>query len=141
MKVLQQNLFSFTSTAASEKARQTSLFPDLNKTTPISFSDSISIVQNSRQLVSNLFSSVAKPSPLTFNNATNGFKFDTKSSPIFSSAQTTANNIGSGNSTTTAASSKPETSGTNPKPTSDSASASGIPTLPSNETKDVPPKL
>jgi hypothetical protein len=103
--------------------------------------DSVAIVQNSRQLVSNLFSSVAKPSPSTFNNATNGFKFDTKSSAIFSSAQTTANNIGSGNGTTTAASSKPENSGTNPKPTSDSASASGIPTFPSNETKNVPPKL
>uniref|UniRef100_A0A914PBI6 Uncharacterized protein n=1 Tax=Panagrolaimus davidi TaxID=227884 RepID=A0A914PBI6_9BILA len=146
--LLRLDLFLFTSTPASEQARQTSLFPDFNKTTPISVPDSIStvqdsvaIVQNSQQLLSNLFSSLAKPSPLTFNNATNGFKFDTKSSTIFSSAQTTANNIGSGNGTTTATYSKPETSGTSAKPTSDSAPASGIQTLPSNETKDVPPKL
>uniref|UniRef100_A0A914P8J6 Arrestin-like N-terminal domain-containing protein n=1 Tax=Panagrolaimus davidi TaxID=227884 RepID=A0A914P8J6_9BILA len=128
-----KNLFSFTSTPASEQGHQTSLFPDFNKTTPR--------VQNSQQLLPNLFSSVAKPSPLTFNNTTNGFKFDTKSSTTFSSTQTSANNIGSRNSTTTAASSKPETSGTSAKLTSDSAPASGIPALPSNETKDVPPML
>uniref|UniRef100_A0A914PR07 Uncharacterized protein n=1 Tax=Panagrolaimus davidi TaxID=227884 RepID=A0A914PR07_9BILA len=139
--MLKVHLFSFTSTPASEQVRQTSLFPDFNKTTPTSIPDSISTVQNSQQLLSNLFSSLAKPSPLTFNNTTNDFKFDTKLSKIFSSTQTTANNIGSGNGTTTAASSKPETSGANDKPTSDSAPASEIPTLPSNETKDVPPKL